>query len=108
MIFYQVYQTQLRAFATYPALFARARTSEAAPRLNLSNFLLRQRVIALWRDVVRTTNKIPKGAPSRREIKEFAREEFERNKGVDDSVQIRYLVSTGKTQLEQIGKQWRF
>ncbi len=107
MVSFLVHQTRLRAFATYSDLFARARTSKFVPQLNLSNFLLRQRVIALWRDVVRTTNKIPKGTSSRREMKEFAREEFERNKGVDDPVQIRYLVSTGKTQLEQIGKQWR-
>lgn len=98
---------RLRAFATYPALLARARTSGSVPPLNLSNFLLRQRVIALWRDVVRTTNRIPKGSANRREMKEFAREEFERNKGVKDPVQIRYLVSTGKTQMKQIGKQWR-
>jgi hypothetical protein len=108
MVSYQLHQTRLRAFATYPAFFARARTSESVPRLNLSNFLLHQRVIALWRDVVRTTNEIPKSAPTRREMKDFAREEFERNKGVDDPVQIRYLVSTGKMQLDQIRKQWRF
>lgn len=107
MLFFPLHQTRFRAFATYPALFARARTSDSVPRLNLSNFLLRQRTIALWRDVVRTTNKLPKGSSSRREMKEFAREEFERNKHVQDPVQIRYLVSTGKTQLEQIGRQWR-
>ncbi len=107
MVSFPLHQIRFRAFATYPALFARACTSDSVPRLNLSNFLLRQRVIALWRDVVRTTNKIPKGSSSRREMTEFAREEFERNKGVEDPVQIRYLVSTGKTQLETIGKQWR-
>jgi len=107
MISHQVYQIRPRAFTTYPALYARARTSRSVPDLSLSNFLLRQRVITLWRDIMRATNKISKGSSSRREMKEFAREEFERNKGVDDPVQIRYLVSTGKTQLDQIRQQWR-
>ena len=72
---------------------------------SLSDFILRQRVIALWRDIVRTADRLPKG--SRYEMKKFAREEFERNRGVSDSVQIRYLVSTGKTQLDKM-KEWGF
>ena len=51
---------------------------------------------------MRTTNKIPKNSSTRAEMKEFARDEFERNRDVTDPVQIRYLVSTGKTQAEQI------
>jgi len=31
---------------------------------------------------------------------DFAREEFKRNKDVKDLTQIRYLISTGKTQWE--------
>ena len=72
---------------------------------SLSDFILRQRVIALWRDIVRTANRLPKG--TQYEMKKFAREEFERNRCVSDSVQIRYLVSTGKTQLDRM-KEWGF
>ena len=72
---------------------------------SLSDFILRQRVIALWRDIVRTANRLPKG--TQYEMKKFAREEFERNRCVSDSVQIRYLVSTGKTQLDKM-KEWGF
>jgi len=50
---------------------------------------------------MRATNKIPPSS-TRDEMKEFARTEFERNRHVDDIVQIRYLVSTGKTQFEEM------
>jgi len=38
----------------------------------------------------------------RKEAREMARTEFERNKGVTDITQIRYLISTGKTQWESM------
>jgi len=34
----------------------------------------------------------------------FARDEFERNKGIRDVTQIRYLISTGKTQWESMDR----
>ena len=72
--------------------------------LSLSDFLLRQRVLSLWRDIVRAVNKIPKESPTREEMKAFAREEFERNKDVKDTTKIRYLVSTGRTQFDEMCK----
>ena len=33
-------------------------------------------------------------------MKTFAKEEFERNRNVEDATKIRYLVSTGKEQLQ--------
>lgn len=79
-----------------------ARLTNRISGLSLGDFLLRQRVISLWREVIRTTHKIPQGSSTRTEMKQFAREEFERNRAVTDSAQIRYLVSTGKTQLDEI------
>ena len=35
-------------------------------------------------------------------MKVFAREEFERNREVRDTVKVRYLVSTGRTQFEEM------
>ena len=96
------YSTQSRAFTTHIALSARV--TNRVPGLSLSDFLLHQRVIALWRDIIRTTNKIPKSSSTRHEMKTFAREEFERNRSVTDPVKIRYLVSTGKTQLDEMRK----
>jgi len=39
---------------------------------------------------------------TRKETRQLAREEFERNKYVTDITQIRYLISTGKTQWQAV------
>lgn len=69
------------------------------PALSLDHFLVRQRVIHLWRDIVRAIYKIPP-SPMRNEMRAYARGEFERNRNVTDLTQIRYLASTGKTEME--------
>ena len=71
--------------------------------LSLSHFLLRQRAISLYRTIIRACHKIP--PPTREEMKKYAREEFERHKAVEDERKIRYLLSTGKTEFERLGKQ---
>ena len=81
-----------------------ARIAVKKSHLSLSDFLLRQRVLSLWRDIVRAVNKIPKESPTREEMKTFAREEFDRNKDVKDTTKIRYLVSTGRTQFDDMCK----
>jgi hypothetical protein len=68
------------------------------PALSLEHFLQRQRVISLWRSIVRALYRIPK--PHRDDPMQYARNEFERHKNVTDVTQIRYLVSTGKTEFE--------
>ena len=70
------------------------------PTLGLENFLQRQRVISLWRSVVRALHKIPKA--HRDEPMQYARNEFERHKKVTDLTQIRYLISTGKTEFDSM------
>lgn len=89
----------LRTYATViskpPPRFSQVRL------LDLNHFLQRQRVLALYREIVRATNTIP-ASTTRDEMKTFAREEFERNRNVYDLTQIRYLVSTGKEQFESI------
>lgn len=74
----------------------------AGPQYSLGAFLLRQRVIGLWRDIIRATHKIPKGSLTREEVRDFAKAEFERNKNVTETTKIRYLVSTGRTQFESM------
>ncbi|KJX99698.1 unnamed protein product [Zymoseptoria tritici ST99CH_1A5] len=69
------------------------------PPMSLEQFLQRKKVMDLWREIVRATNKIPPSS-TREEMKTFAREEFERFRHVEDLGHIRYLVSTGKTQLD--------
>ncbi|TKA81055.1 hypothetical protein B0A49_00675 [Cryomyces minteri] len=81
---------------------ARRRTlRDRGPLLSLDQFLQRQRVLSLWRQIVRATNKIP--APvTRKEMRDFARGEFTRNKDVTDLGHIRYLISTGKTEFDSM------
>ena len=68
----------------------------------LSQFLLRNRVLSLYRVIIRATNKIPHSSSSRHEMKSFARAEFERHRQVVDETTIRYLISTGKTEFEKM------
>ncbi|KAF2837033.1 hypothetical protein M501DRAFT_938426 [Patellaria atrata CBS 101060] len=67
--------------------------------LSLDHFVQRQRVISLWREILRTIHRIPDSS-TRNEMYEYARGEFERNKGVNELSHIRYLVSTGKTEFD--------
>ena len=93
----------LRSYATTSPRISQPPPSKKSPPLSLSHFLLRQRALSLYRTIIRACYKIPPSA--REEMKSYAREEFERHKDVDDSRKIRYLLSTGKTEFERLGKQ---
>lgn len=82
---------------SHPARSSRLKT------VSLDHFLQRQRVIGLWRQVVRATNKIQM-ENTRVEMRAFAREEFERNRHVEDLGHIRYLISTGTEQFKSMGR----
>ena len=69
--------------------------------ISLNHFLQRQRVLSLYRTIVRATNTIP-ASSTRLEMKAYAREEFERNKAITDLTHIRYLISSGKEQFESM------
>jgi hypothetical protein len=86
----------LRLLATISSSTARSRASK--PTLSLEHFLQRQRAISLWRSIVRALYKIPKA--HRDEPMQYARHEFARHKNVTDLTQIRYLISTGKTDFD--------
>ncbi|KAH7059014.1 complex 1 protein-domain-containing protein [Macrophomina phaseolina] len=75
---------------------------ESCPQLDsIMCFIQRQRVVSLWRDIVRALNKIPP-SPTRDELRRYARTEFERNRNVTDITHIRYLISTGKTEFDSM------
>ncbi|KAL1985197.1 hypothetical protein VTN96DRAFT_8113 [Rasamsonia emersonii] len=69
------------------------------PVLTLDRFIQRQRVLSLWRDIIRTVNKIPPSS-TRDELRAYARQEFERNRHVEDIMHIRYLISSGKSEFD--------
>ncbi|KAI0879808.1 uncharacterized protein GGS22DRAFT_176775 [Annulohypoxylon maeteangense] len=69
--------------------------------LSLDHFLLRSRVLSLYRSVIRGTGRIS-DPTTRAETRNFARAEFERHRNVTDVGHIRYLLSTGKTEWESM------
>ncbi|BDD58591.1 hypothetical protein MPDQ_007145 [Monascus purpureus] len=69
------------------------------PTVSLEQFIQRQRVLGLWREIMRALYKVPPSS-TRDELRSYARHEFERNRNVTDLHHIRYLISTGKTEFD--------
>ena len=88
-----------RTYATSTSTIRRSRLANKPP-LSLDHFLLRQRVLAFYRTIARACDRIP--SPIREEMREYARAEFERQKGVEDLRKIRYLLSTGKAEFDRL------
>ncbi|XP_069075667.1 LYR motif-containing protein 2-like isoform X2 [Pleurodeles waltl] len=77
-------------------------TSRLPPAaLTLKQFLRRQQVLGLYRKILQTTRQIPNEA-DRRYVKEWAREEFKRNKDATDEAVIRMMVTQGTMQLQEL------
>lgn len=78
-------------------------TRRAGSRLNaamsLDQFLQRSKVLSLYRSILRGTKRIA-DPTTKAESRRYARDEFERHRGVTDSAHVRYLLSTGKTEWE--------
>ncbi|KIH87676.1 hypothetical protein SPBR_05392 [Sporothrix brasiliensis 5110] len=92
-----VSSTATRAYATGAAGPIRTSRIGGKTTLSLEHFLQRSRALALYRTIVRGTRQIS-DPTTRAETRRFAREEFERHRGVTDLTHIRYLISTGKTE----------
>ena len=60
--------------------------------IGLDHFIQRQRALALWKDIVRSTASISEES-IRQEMLHFARAEFEKHRHVTDLSHIRYLIS---------------
>ncbi|PVH84090.1 hypothetical protein DL98DRAFT_454187 [Cadophora sp. DSE1049] len=89
----------LRPICRSYASQARKRPTRLESTISLDHFLQRSKALSLWRSIVRGCKKISDPS-TKAETLRFAKEEFVRNKGVKDITQIRYLISTGKTQWE--------
>ncbi|OQE11586.1 hypothetical protein PENVUL_c002G01823 [Penicillium vulpinum] len=53
------------------------------PSISLDHFIQRQRVLSLWREIVRALIKVPPSS-TRTELHRYARDEFERHRNVTD------------------------
>lgn len=84
-----------------PMLFSPARSysSFRKPPLSLDQFLLRQRVLSLWREIVRAIHRVPEPT-TRKELRQYARRGFEAHRHESDRSQIRFLLSSGKTEFQ--------
>ena len=67
---------------------------------SLSSFLLRTRVLTLYRTILRSSSPFP--SPQKQELRLFAREEFERHKHVREEEKIRWLISQGKVEVDRM------
>ncbi|XP_061225765.1 LYR motif-containing protein 2 isoform X2 [Neopsephotus bourkii] len=69
--------------------------------LNLKQFLRRQQVLQLYRKILRAIREVPAEA-DRRYLKDWAREDFRRNKDATDEDAIRMMITQGNMQLQEL------
>ncbi|THU65701.1 hypothetical protein C4D60_Mb05t06420 [Musa balbisiana] len=66
--------------------------------LDLQSFIVRARVLKLYRQALRTARRAPTNA--RDELRQTMREEIEKNRYCDDKQKIRFLISEGLQRLK--------
>ncbi|XP_026522348.1 LYR motif-containing protein 2 [Pseudonaja textilis] len=69
--------------------------------LSLKQFLRRQQVLQLYRKILRTIRQIPNEA-DRRYMRDWAREDFKRNKEATDEDAIKMMITHGNLQLQEL------
>ncbi|KAK5614396.1 LYR motif-containing protein 2 [Crenichthys baileyi] len=71
--------------------------------LSLKQFLQRQKVLAVYRNMLRTIRQVPDEA-DRKYLRDWAREEFKRNKNATNQDVIRMMISQASNHLEELQK----
>ncbi|KAF2013607.1 hypothetical protein BU24DRAFT_424606 [Aaosphaeria arxii CBS 175.79] len=89
----------LRGYATIAGKPSSRLRMRGKTPVSLDHFIQRQRALALWREVLRTTASIT-DMSMRDDMRQHARAEFVQHRTVTDLGHIRYLISEGKTQLD--------
>ncbi|CAK1555266.1 unnamed protein product [Leptosia nina] len=69
--------------------------------LSLKQFLLRQEVLKLYRDIFRTLRKVPDSV-TREDLKEWARTDFRNNKYHNDEASIKSMLYYGRKSLRDL------
>ncbi|XP_070589308.1 LYR motif-containing protein 2 [Erythrolamprus reginae] len=69
--------------------------------LSLKQFLRRQQVLQLYRRVLRTIRQVPNEA-DRRYMRDWAREDFKKNKEATDEDTIKMMITHGNLQLQEL------
>ncbi|XP_074437260.1 LYR motif-containing protein 2 [Larus michahellis] len=74
--------------------------------LSLKQFLRRQQVLQLYRKILRAIREVPAEA-DRHYLKDWAREEFRRNKDATEEDAIRMMITQGNMQLQELQRTLR-
>ena len=76
-----------------------SRTLKSA--LNLKQFMLRQEVLKLYKDIYRTINNIPDES-GRKEMKKWLSDDFRKNKDLKDEIAIKMSIQVGMRSLKEL------
>ncbi|XP_070705674.1 LYR motif-containing protein 2 [Pempheris klunzingeri] len=71
--------------------------------LSLKQFLQRQRILGIYRTMLRTIRQVPDEA-DRKYLRDWARDEFKRNKNATEQDAIRMMVTQANNHLEELQK----
>ncbi|GAA6218581.1 LYR motif-containing protein 2-like [Lates calcarifer] len=71
--------------------------------LSLKQFLQRQRVLGIYRNMLRTIRQVPDEA-DRKYLTDWARAEFKRNKDATNQDAIRMMITQANNHLEELQK----
>ncbi|XP_019393296.1 PREDICTED: LYR motif-containing protein 2 [Crocodylus porosus] len=71
--------------------------------LSLKQFLRRQQVLQLYRRILRAIREVPT-EDDRHYLKQWAREEFKRNKDATEEDTIKMMITHGNMQLQELKK----
>ncbi|KAM7429513.1 LYR motif-containing protein 2 [Porites harrisoni] len=69
--------------------------------LNLKQFFLRRQVLSLYRQILRTLREVP-DEDHKKELADWARAEFKKNKHEKDEIVIKMMLSQGRLTLQEI------
>ncbi|ORX91517.1 LYR motif-containing protein 2-like protein [Basidiobolus meristosporus CBS 931.73] len=68
---------------------------------NLQHFITRVKVLGLYREIMRATGKI-ENPKDKKELRDWARADFEHYRNITDQDKIKTLLSQGKYQLHNL------
>ncbi|XXG59862.1 hypothetical protein AAC387_Pa04g1873 [Persea americana] len=68
--------------------------------LSLQAFIVRARVLKLYRQALRTARRAP--CHARAELRQTMRQEIEKNRRCDDKQKVRFLLSEGLQRLKEL------
>ncbi|XP_072296446.1 LYR motif-containing protein 2 [Eucyclogobius newberryi] len=72
-----------------------------AAALSLKQFLQRQRVLGIYRNMLRTVRQVPDPG-DQKYLRDWARDEFKRNKDATDPDAVRMMITQANNHLEDL------